>query len=239
MTLVRPAEFRFLQHPGWADGADLIKLNLQELCMLNVLEVTQRWKQVDRREAKKRLRPVLKVGTNRAHPKSRSDQFILRAFGQHSEIWFTDFRVFLKGELDKDYEDFRKKYIYEDARDKELCRFRVLLTAKGRSRKKLLQETLDRTNTKIDELLRDNEKLASTLALLGTNVILLEKVTLDKLRIHTQQFNLETLNLLDTTAFTTIGFFHSFGSIDTADFSADFGGFGGGDFGGGGGGDSW
>ncbi|MCB2195377.1 MAG: hypothetical protein KQH79_05935 [Bacteroidetes bacterium] len=250
--MLKPTEYYYLSNPLFADAAVMLKYTLQDLCYREILRVDQRWIQIHERETRKRLRFYFSQGENYASYVTQNtyENFFLKLFENHTELRFYQIRQYIKSKLEKDVHKYKRDYVFTDLLRQRLCVLRIFTTGKGRKFRKEVAEPLGLIERSIDILIESKQNvLLSLLEKLGSNVLLLNKETLDKLDTISEEINkISKLKFLSKTA---AGFSTStvFMTMNTSAFGASvfagggsfggFGGFGGGSFGGGGAGGSW
>jgi len=222
----------------------MIKYAIQGLCASGQLEIYSKLIYINPSQKNKRSRAFLKLGPNyrKENNYTFSDHFLLSLFKEGEELRFYEIRQQINTLLDENLDDFKSKYVYKDVKAKGLCFLKYFLTSKGRFEKKNCANLIDTVDKEIDKLLK-NEKLLNTyLSDLGTNIILLDEITLTKLKKTLPGIN--ELNLLFGIPVEEISGTYSsggFGGFGGGSYGGGggFSGFGGGSFGGGGAGGSW
>ena len=189
---------------------------------------------------------ILLSRVNRHPVSSRAEAYVQELFPRGKEVSIGQLRGKIKKEL-PDFEVFKYEQVLPDLVEAGMLRSRFVRTDQGVDAMQGVRRVRKFIERRIDDLLRnDRDSLIANLNLLGSNVVLLDKDTRDKLRGMLKEFPdlTLTMNIGSTlensvtfdafTAFDTLSFGDSFDSAST-----DFGGFGDGDFGGGGAGGDW
>jgi uncharacterized membrane protein YgcG len=173
---------------------------------------------------------------------SKSEKFIFSLYDK-TELRLYEIRQRILKKLDENIESFKSEYVYQDVVNLELCTNKIFLTQKGKDLKKHYTTIINCIDKEIDSLLQNESEFKILLQNLGSNLIFLEKQTLDKLKRNIPL--LSELSFLDVSN-ETFGDSFRFNSLDSFSAFDNFGDngssdfdFGGGDFGGGGSGDTW
>ncbi|MFI5149711.1 MAG: hypothetical protein ACHQRM_08250 [Bacteroidia bacterium] len=248
-----PAEFVYLDRMWWTDGAQMLKLTLQELCLMQVLAVSRRLTVEHVRDKRAFPRFYFTRGPKFAQldKTSESYSFFYDLFKDREEYKFADLKNAIRSALFNNTDNFSKYYTKADLEREGIITFRYFRTREGHKQHRQITALLDETDKHIDYLLnKDKDELLHNLDALGTCVLLLDEETIGKLKTVSKDVaairNLEFLTILDSnyTSFDNYFYMSGFGFGSSGgdyggDSGGDFGGFGGGDGGGGGGGGDW
>jgi uncharacterized membrane protein YgcG len=221
----------------------MLKYTLQGLCVTGHIQLYSKLIFINRRAKYKRSRVFARLGPaySLQFEYSKSEKFVLDLFDK-PELRLYEIRQRINKGLDEKIKLFKKQYVYHDIKSLGLCRFRFLPTKKGREEKNNCAATIDQIDKEIDSLLHDNEKLTTLLEDLGSNLVFLEKETLDKLKKHVPSLTGLT-SISRSSEFESISYLNEWDAVSSFDSFTDTGSsdfdFGGGEGGGGGAGDSW
>lgn len=240
---IRPAEYYYLNNLLVADTGRMLTLAYQDLCLREVLKVENRSVRIYRHHSRTRVRRFLVQGPQwENHGQgSFAEDFLVRPFQKRESIQLSHLRGYLKKKLE-DSPSALDRSIYKDLREKDLCRFRVFCTSKGRKVRKHWRNSISEVDSKFNHwFASDQELLLNKLSELGPMILLLDEDKLKQLEdIPEGLKNLHAISdvknrfsiLGDSLLFSATSF--DFGSSFDADFGGGFDGFGGGEFGGGG-----
>lgn len=223
----------------------MLQYTIQHLCITGGIRLERRRVQAHPRDPRMVSR-ILLLRVDRFPVTKRAEAYVQELFPRGKEVSIGQLRGKLKKEL-PDFEVFKYEQVLPDLVDAGMLRSRFVRTDQGVDAMQGIRKVRKFIERRIDDLLKnDRNTLLANLNALGSNVVLLDKDTRDKLRSMLKEFPELTLtmnlgNSLENsvtfdafTAFDTLSFGDSFDSA-----SADFGGFGDGDFGGGGAGGDW
>ena len=246
-TILKPIDYEYLRSPFFADGGELIKKCLQQLCLAKILYVEERWMYIDNRETKKRPRLYFKRGDffHQYNTQLESELFFLAAFKYENELSLTQIRWLIKNAFGRDVQIYANM-VYRDLKKRSLCNFKYFPSSNARKECRNIKSRVSQIEKNIDSLLKDLPSLNSELNALGLNVIFLNKRTLEKLQsIDKNVENLGLLQLLEGSEtfsswdlLSTVGYIGGLDSFGSADFGGGFEG-GGGESGGGGSSGDW
>ncbi|MBL7982666.1 MAG: hypothetical protein JNL52_12745 [Flavobacteriales bacterium] len=176
----------------------------------------------------------------------RAERYVQELFPLGKELSIGQLRGAIKKAL-PDLEVFKYEHVMPDLIDTGMLHSRFWRTDMGVDAMQHVRDVRRSIERNIDDHLKnDRDTLIANLNELGSNVVLLDQDTRNKLRGMLKEFPdlILTMNLGSTlanpvtfdayTAFDTLSFGDSF-----SDGGGDFGGFGDGDFGGGGAGGDW
>jgi uncharacterized membrane protein YgcG len=245
MQTLSPQAYCYLRHPILSSGETMLQYTIQHLCITGAIHLARRRVPAHPRDPRMVSRILLSRATG--HPiETRAERYVQELFPLGKELSIGQLRGVIKKAL-PDLEVFKYDHVMPDLIDADMLHSRFWRTDKGvdamqnvRSVRKFIERQID------DMLKNDRDTLIANLNELGSNVVLLDQDTRDKLRGMLKEYPELTLsmNLGSTlanpvtfdayTAFDTLSFGDSF-----SDGGGDFGGFGDGDFGGGGAGGDW
>lgn len=245
MTPLSPQAYCYLRHPILFSGETMLQYTIQHLCITGVIRLERRRVQAHPRDPRMVSR-ILLSHVNRSPVASRAEAYVQELFPRGKEVSIGQLRGKIKKEI-PDFEVFKYEQVLPDLVDAGMLRSRFVRTDQGMETMQSVRRVRKFIERRIDALLKnDRDTLIANLNTLGSNVVLLDKDTRDKLRGMLKEFpdltltmnlgnSLENAVTFDAfTAFDTLGFGDSFDAG-----GADFGGFGDGDFGGGGAGGDW
>lgn len=223
----------------------MLQYTIQHLCIAGAIRLERRRVQAHARDPHMVSR-ILLSRVNRHPVSSRAEAYVQELFPRGKEVSIGQLRGKIKKEL-PDFEVFKYEQVLPDLVEAGMLRSRFVRTDQGVDAMQGVRRVRKFIERRIDGLLKnDRDTLIMNLNALGSNVVLLDKNTRDKLRGMLKEFPdlTLTMNIGSTlensvtfdafTAFDTLSFGDSFDSAST-----DFGGFGDGDFGGGGAGGDW
>lgn len=223
----------------------MLKYTFQGLSVKGHLSLYYKSILINKNAKYKRKRVFSKLGPkyDEKNKYSNAEKFVLSLYDK-PELRLHEIKHRLIKHFDGKIEIFKSRYVYEDVKELDLCFSKVLITKKGNEEKKICNSLIDFIDQNIDTLLKDEKDLINNLDNLGPNLILLDKVTLEKLKQNIATLSeLNSLFKFESETFGdsfTLNSFDSFSSFDNfSDSVSDFDGFGGGDFGGAGSGDNW
>lgn len=245
MPTLSPQAYCYLRHPILSSGETMLQYTIQHLCITGGIRLERRRVQAHPRDPRMVSR-ILLSRVNRHTVATRAEGYVQELFPRGKELSIGQLRGKIKKEL-PDFEVFKYEQVLPDLVDAGMLRSRFVRTDQGMDAMQGVRRVRKLIERRIDGLLKnDRDTLIANLNALGSNVVLLNKDTRDKLRGMLKEFSdlTLTMNVGSTlensitfdafTAFDTLSFGDSFDSA-----SADFGGFGDGDFGGGGAGGDW
>jgi uncharacterized membrane protein YgcG len=244
MSTLSPQAYCYLRHPILSSGETMLQYTIQHLCITGAIRLERRRVQAHARDPHMVSR-ILLSRVNRYPVATRAEAYVQELFPRGKELSIGQLRGKIKKEL-PDFEVFKYEQVQPDLVDAGLLRSRFVRTDQGVDAMQRVRKVRKFIERRIDALLKnDRDALIANLNALGSNVVLLNKDTRDKLRRMLKEFPdlTLTMNVGSTpensvtfdafTAFDTLGFGDSF------DGGGGFDGFGGGDFGGGGDGGDW
>ena len=245
MSTLSPQAYCYLRHPILSSGETMLQYTIQHLCITGGVRLERRRVQAHPRDPRMVSR-ILLSRVNRSPVATRAEAYVQELFPRGKDVSIGQLRGKIKKEL-PDFEVFKYEQVLPDLVEAGMLRSRFVRTNEGVDAMQSVRRVRKFVERRIDELLKnDRDTLIANLNALGSNVVLLDKDTREKLRDLLKEFpdltltmnlgnSLENAVTFDAfTAFDTLSFGDSFDSA-----SADFGGFGDGDFGGGGGGGDW
>lgn len=223
----------------------MLQYTIQHLCITGAVRLQRRRVPAHPRDPRLVSR-ILLSRTNGHAVGTRAERYVQDLFPLERELSIGQLRGVIKKVL-PDLEVFKYEQVMPDLIDAGLLHYRFWRTDQGvdamqhvRNVRRSIERNID------DHLKNDRDTLIADLNELGSNVVLLDQDTRDKLRGMLKEYPdlTLTMNLGSTlanpvtfdayTAFDTLSFGDSF-----SDGAVDFGGFGDGDFGGGGAGGDW
>jgi uncharacterized membrane protein YgcG len=238
-----PAEFHYLSHPLSANGVDLLKYTLQDLCIKEVIKVEARQIQIDARLKRARVRYFFcRDSAFSSYKTTKSHElFILNLLENAEEFRFYVLRHLVKKEFKKrGLVAFKSDLLLEDLAQSKMTMLKFFPNGKGLKLSKEMGQDLDRIGRLVKKDV-DAIALQRLLDKVGSNVLFLPESVQEKLQeINSSAKNVENLKFLEIIqnqfqhfdSFFVGSAFISGGGI--SGFSGGFDGFGGGDFGGGG-----
>ena len=243
-----PAEFHYLSHPLSANGIDLLKYTLQDLCIKEVIKVEARHITIDSRLNRKRVRSFFcRDKAFQAYSTSKNHElFILSLLEKTDEFRFYVLRQHVKKEFKKrGLEPFKSDYVLKDLAEQDFTMLKYFPNRAGMSASKKVKSLLKRIETAID-ITADANELENLLEKVGSNVVFLDAKYQDRLKaINSSVKNIENLKFLEIIQ-NQFQHFDRFlvgsafiGGGGLSSFSGGYGGFGGGSFGGGGAVEGW
>ncbi|MBL7939218.1 MAG: hypothetical protein JNL43_07655 [Flavobacteriales bacterium] len=245
MPMLTPQAYCYLRHPILSSGETMLQYTIQHLCITGGIRMERRRVQAHPRDPRMVSR-ILLSRVNRHPVTTRTEAYVQELFPRGKEVSIGQLRGTIKKEL-PDLEAFKYEQVLPDLIDAGMLRSRFVRTDEGVEAMQGVRRVRKFIERSIDDLLKnDRDTLITNLNTLGSNVVLLDMDTRDKLRGMLKEFPDLTLTMnIGSTLENTVTF-DAFTAFDTLSFgdsfdagSADFGGFGDGDFGGGGGGGDW
>lgn len=245
MDRLTPQAYCYLRHPILSSGETMLQYSIQHLCITGALRLERRRVQAHARDPRVVSR-ILISRTNRYPVATRAEAYVQELFPRGNELSIGQLRGKIKKEL-PDFEVFKYEQVLPDLVDAGMLRSRFVRTQQGFDAMQSVRRVRKFIERRIDGLLKnDRDTLITNLNALGSNVVLLDKDTRDKLRGMLKEFPDLTLTMNVGSALDNSVTFDAFTAFDTLAFGdsfegggADFGGFGGGDFGGGGADGDW
>lgn len=234
--MLRPVEYEYLVRPFWSEGRFMLTRVLQELLVLGVIRIEMRKKVLNSRN-EIRMRAFVRRGESQLPLTEMYDSFFLEILQEHGDMWISDLILRSHARLDRDSEEFKKKYVRPVLIDKG-----YLSAVSGRSStaKRYVEDITSRLE-EIEEHVKgkiNQDFILPRVESLGINFVLLSKEARQKIgkalpAIHVigSSAPVESAGSAATWYFTGMelsSFDSSFGD------SSFFDGFGGGDFDGGG-----
>ncbi len=245
MVQLTPQAYCYLRHPILSSGETMLQYAIQHLCITGAIRLERRRMQAHARDPRMVSR-ILLSRVNQYPVATRAEAYVQELFPRGKELSIGQLRGLIKKEL-PDFEVFKYEQVLPDLLDAGMLRSRFVRTDQGVQAMQGVRRVRKFIERRIDGLVKnDRDTLIANLSVLGSNVVLLDKDTRDKLRGMLKEFpdltltmnlgnSLENAVTFDAfTAFDTLSFGDSFDSS-----SVDFGGYGGGDFDGGGAGGDW
>lgn len=245
MPTLSPQAYCYLRHPILSSGETMLQYTIQHLCITGAIRLERRRVQAHPRDPRMVSR-ILLSRVNRSPVTTRAEAYVQGLFPRGKEVSIGQLRGKIKKEL-PDFEAFKYEQVLPDLMDAGLLRSRFVRTDKGVDAMQAVRRVRKFIERRIDSLLKhDHGTLIARLNELGSNVVLLDQSTRDKLRGMLKEFPDLTLTMNIGNSLENSVTFDAFTAFDTLSFgdgfdsaSTDFGGFGDGDFGGGGGGGDW
>ena len=245
MAQLTPQAYCYLRHPILSSGETMLQYAIQHLCITGGLKLERRRVQAHPRDPRVVSR-ILLSRVNRHPVETRAERYVQDLFPRGKELSIGQLRGIIKKEL-PDFEVFKYEQVLPDLIDAGMLRSRFVRTQQGFDTMQSVRGVRKFVERRIDKLLKnDRDTLIAHLNALGSNVVLLDKDTRDKLRGMLKEFPDLTLTMNMGSSLDNAVTFDAFTAFDTLSFgdsfdsgSVDFGGFDGGDFGGGGGGGDW
>lgn len=245
MQTLSPQAYCYLRHPILSSGETMLQYTIQHLCITGAIRLERRRVQAHARDPRLVSR-ILLSRVNRFPVATRAEAYVQELFPRGKEVSIGQLRGKIKKEL-PDFEVFKYEQVLPDLVDAGMLRSRFVRTQQGFDAMRSVRNVRRFIERRIDKLLKnDRDTLLANLNALGSNVVLLDKDTRDKLRGMLKEFPDLTLTMNMGSSLENPVTFDAFTAFDTLSFgdsfdsaSADFGGFGDGDFGGGGAGGDW
>lgn len=184
MISLSPVEYRFLSSPLFSSGEELLVLTIQYLVLQNVIEIEPRRTIVNNKDSNPRTRYFFKKGINfESHAPNIGENFILQLLSDQDEFQFYVLRKLIQKTFSKrGIQEFKSKYVRSDVESRNLTGFRTFPNAQARKSMTNIRKKLKDVDQNIDVLLQSElNKLSDILAQLDFNILLLQKATLEKL----------------------------------------------------------
>lgn len=250
MSKLNPVEYHYLSFPLFSTGQELMKLTLQYLCLIKVINIEQKWITINKREKRKRQRFFFSQGImfETYKPNNEAEKFVLDLFHTYPEFRFYVLRHYIKKQFGKrGIYAFKTDFVCKDAKKKQQIYLGFIISSTTRKEMKNIKLNLMFINKHIDDLINNNpKKLSILLQELDGNILHLKPETINKIKTVSDDIqkikDLGFLAILNANFSTMDTFFSSgLGGFDSIGFSGfdGFSGFSGGDFGGGGAGGDW
>ena len=244
MPTLSPQAYCYLRHPILSSGETMLQYTIQHLCITGGIRLERR--RVPAHPLDPRLvSRILLSRVNRFPVTTRAETYVQELFPRGKEVSIGQLRGKIKQEL-PDFEVFKYEQVLPDLVDAGMLRSRFIRTQLGFDAMQSVRNVRKFIERRIDKLLKnDRDTLIANLNALGSNVVLLDKDTRDKLRSMLKEFPDLTLTMSIGSSLENAVTFDAFTAFDTLSFGdsfdsgSDFGGFGDGDFGGGGAGGDW
>lgn len=244
-AVLTPQAYVYLRHPMLSSGETMLQYTVQHLCMIGAIHIARRRVLAHPRDPRLVSRILLSRTTSQQLV-LRAERYVQELFPLGKELSIGQLRGAIKKAL-PDLEVFKYEHVMPDLIDTGMLHSRFWRTDMGVDAMQHVRDVRRSIERNIDDHLKnDRDTLIANLNELGSNVVLLDQDTRNKLRGMLKEFPdlILTMNLGSTlanpvtfdayTAFDTLSFGDSF-----SDGGGDFGGFGDGDFGGGGAGGDW
>ncbi len=245
MQTLSPQAYCYLRHPILSSGETMLQYTVQHLCITGAIHVARRRVLAHPRDRRMVSRLMLSR-TDSLQAQMRDATCVLGLLPHDREVSIGQLRGIILKEL-PDLDVFKYEHVLPDLVDAGLLHSRFIRTDEGVDAMEGVRTVLKFIERQIDELLKnDRDKLIADLNALGSNVVLLDRNTREKLRDMLKEFPELKLRMNPGSTVETSVPFDAFTAFDTLSFGAsfdggsvDFGGFGDGDFGGGGAGVDW
>jgi len=245
MSTLSPQAYCYLRHPILSSGETMLQYTIQHLCITGAIRLERRRVQAHARDPHMVSR-ILLSRVNRHPVATRAEGYVQELFPRGKEVSIGQLRGKIKKEL-PDFEVFKYEQVLPDLVDAGMLRSRFVRTDQGVDAMQGVRRVRKFIERRIDGLLKnDRDTLIANLNALGSNLVLLDKDTRDKLRGMLKEFPDLTLTMNIGSTLENSVTFDAFTAFDTLGFGdsfdagvGDFGGFGDGDFGGGGAGGDW
>ena len=244
MSSLTPLAYCYLRHPILSSGETMLQYCIQHLCITGGIQLARRRVQAHPRDA----RMVSRILLSRANgdlAATRAERFAMELIPSGKDISIGQLRATIKKQL-PDFEVFKYEQVLPDLMDAGMLRSRFVRTDAGVEAMQRVRGIRKFVEGKIDQLLKDDrDTLVALLNELGSNVVLLDKDTREKLRGMLKEFpDLALTMSVGSTLGSAVSFdaFTAFDTLslgDSFDSGGDFGGFGDGDLGGAGAGGDW
>jgi len=245
MPTLSPQAYCYLRHPMLSSGETMLQYTIQHLCITGAIHLTRRRVPAHPRDSRMVSRILLSRTTGQPL-ELRAERYVQELFPLGKELSIGQLCGVIKKAL-PDLEVFKYEHVMPDLIDTGMLHSRFWRTDMGVDAMQNVRSVRKFIERQIDDLLKnDRDTLIANLNELGSNVVLLDQDTRDKLRGMLREFPDLTLTMnVGSTLENTVSF-DAFTTFDTLSFGdsfdaggGDFGGFGDGDFGGGGAGGDW
>jgi hypothetical protein len=245
MQTLSPQAYCYLRHPILSSGETMLQYTVQHLCITGAIQVARRRVLAHPRDRRMVSRLMLSLADGQ-QAQTRDAMCVLGLLPRDREVSIGQLRGVILKEL-PDLDVFKYEHVLPDLVDAGLLHSRFIRTDEGVDAMEGARTVLKFIEREIDELLtNDRDKLIADLNALGSNVVLLNRNTREKLRDMLKEFPELRLRMNPGSTLATSVPFDAFTAFDSLSFGAsfdggsvDFGGFGDGDFGGGGVGGDW
>ncbi len=236
-TVLTPQAFCYLRNPILSSGETMLHYTVQHLCITGAIHMA--WRRVVAHPRDNRTTPRLLLSrASRPAVYRRDATYVLGLLPKDREVSVGQLRTALLKDM-PDLETFKYEHVLPDLVDQGLLRYRFVRTSEGieamdqvRDQCTWIERALEEGSTP------DRETLSAALNALGSNVVLLNRHTRDRLGELIKAFpELRTVEPSLGVA-DPMTAFHAFTMLGTDLFGAssavgtlDFGGFADGDFG--------